>query len=114
MSNCLFCRIARGEIPADLLFQDEHVVAFRDINPQAPLHVLVVPRKHIATLNELSPADAALIGQMYLAAAHIAVEFGIAEAGYRTVINCNEQAGQTIFHLHLHMLGGRALEWPPG
>lgn len=114
MSDCLFCRIVAGEIPAEPVYQDEDVLAFRDINPQAPLHVLVVPRRHIATLNDLAPADAELVGRMHLAAARIAAEHGIAEAGYRTVFNCNAQAGQTVFHLHLHVLGGRAMGWPPG
>ncbi|AOV17279.1 histidine triad nucleotide-binding protein [Acidihalobacter aeolianus] len=114
MSDCLFCRIVAGEIPAEPVYQDEDVLAFRDINPQAPLHVLVVPRRHIATLNDLTPDDAGVVGTMHLAAARIAAEHGLAEAGYRTVFNCNEQAGQTVFHLHLHVLGGRALGWPPG
>ena len=114
MSDCLFCKIVAGEIAADPVYQDEELLAFRDINPQAPLHVLVVPRRHIATLNDLLPGDATLVGRMQLAAARIASEHGLAEAGYRTVFNCNEQAGQTVFHLHLHLLGGRAMGWPPG
>jgi histidine triad (HIT) family protein len=114
MSNCIFCRIASGEIPANVVYEDEHVVAFRDLNPQAPTHVLVVPRRHIATLNDVGEADAELIGRMYLAAQAVAARDGIAEPGYRTVFNCNADAGQTVFHLHLHVLGGRVLEWPPG
>lgn len=114
MSNCIFCRIASGEIPANVVYEDEHVVAFRDLNPQAPTHVLVVPRRHIATLNDVGETDAELIGRMYLAAQAVAARDGIAEPGYRTVFNCNAEAGQTVFHLHLHVLGGRVMEWPPG
>ncbi|MBN2886450.1 MAG: histidine triad nucleotide-binding protein [Chromatiaceae bacterium] len=114
MTDTIFGRIARGEQAADLLYEDEDVVAFRDINPQAPIHILVIPRKPIATLNALEPQDAELIGKLFLAAARIAAQEGIAERGYRTVINCNAEAGQTVFHLHLHLLGGRPLQWPPG
>jgi histidine triad (HIT) family protein len=114
MTHCIFCRIASGEIPANVVYEDEHVVAFRDLNPQAPTHVLVVPRRHIATLNDVGEADAELIGRMYLAAQAVAARDGIAEPGYRTVFNCNAEAGQTVFHLHLHVLGGRVMEWPPG
>jgi histidine triad (HIT) family protein len=114
MSDCLFCKIAGGEIPVELVYEDDDVVAFRDINPQAPLHTLVVPRRHIPTLNDLQPEDAELVGCMYLAAQRVAADAGVAEAGYRTVFNCNAQAGQTVFHLHLHVLGGRAMQWPPG
>jgi histidine triad (HIT) family protein len=114
MSHCLFCRIASGEIPATVVYDDEHVVAFRDLNPHAPTHVLVVPRRHIATLNDLVPEDAELVGRMYLAARAVAHIDGVAESGYRTVFNCNADAGQTVFHLHLHVLGGRSMVWPPG
>ncbi len=114
MSDCIFCKIAAGEIPAEILYQDEDVLAFRDLSPQAPVHFLVIPRKHIATLNELEAEDGELIGNMYLAAKQIAADEGIAEAGYRTLINCNAQAGQTVFHIHLHVLGGRNMGWPPG
>lgn len=114
MSDCLFCRIVAGEIPVEPVYQDEEVFAFRDINPQAPLHVLVVPRRHIATLNDLEAGDETLVGHLHRVAARIAADHGLAEPGYRTVFNCNEQAGQTVFHLHLHLLGGRALGWPPG
>lgn len=110
--TCLFCRIVRGEIPAKLVASDEHSVAFRDINPQAPLHVLVIPREHVASLDEAS--DPALIGRLALMAAGIARDEGFAERGYRTVINTNAEAGQTVFHIHLHLLAGRALGWPPG
>lgn len=110
--DCLFCRIVRGEIPAKLVFENDHCVAFRDINPQAPVHVLVVPRAHVASLNEAT--DAAMIGHLSLAAAEIAKAEGVAEAGYRAVVNTNRAAGQTVFHVHLHLLGGRDLGWPPG
>ena len=110
--ECLFCRIVRREIPAGLVFEDEHVVAFRDINPQAPVHVVIIPREHVASLNETT--DAALIGRLSLAAAKIAEAEGIAQSGYRTVVNTNRDAGQTVFHVHLHLLGGRHLAWPPG
>jgi histidine triad (HIT) family protein len=114
MSTCLFCRIAKGEIPASVVFQDDDVVAFNDINPQAPLHVLIVPRRHISTLNDLGPSDDALVGTMLRRAAAIAAEHGYADRGYRTVFNCNAEAGQTVFHIHLHLLAGRGLGWPPG
>lgn len=112
--SCLFCRIVAGEIPARIAYQDDQVVAFHDINPQAPVHVLVVPRVHIATLNDLSQEHEALIGVMHRRAAAIAHDLGIAARGYRTVFNCNREAGQTVFHIHLHLLGGRSLGWPPG
>lgn len=114
MSQCLFCRIAAGEIPANILYSDENVLAFRDINPQAPLHALVIPRKHIATINDLQADDAALVGKLFLAAKQVAKEAGYAEDGYRVVMNCGLDAGQTVFHIHLHVLAGRALSWPPG
>lgn len=110
--DCLFCRIARQELPVPLVYDSDDIVAFRDINPQAPTHILVVPRSHIASLNQAT--DAALLGRMSLAAAEIAAREGIAEAGYRTVVNTNSDAGQTVFHIHLHLLGGRTMEWPPG
>jgi histidine triad (HIT) family protein len=112
--NCLFCRIANAEIPASIVYQDDDVVAFNDINPQAPLHVLVVPRRHIATLNDLGPDDDGLVGTMLRRAAAIAADKGYAARGYRTVFNCNGEAGQTVFHIHLHLLAGRGLGWPPG
>jgi len=113
-SDCLFCKILAGEIPADLVYESDTAVAFRDINPQAPTHVLIIPRKHIATINDIDPEDQAIVGSLYTAAKEIAAEEGIAEDGYRAVMNCNEGAGQTVFHIHLHVLGGRALGWPPG
>jgi len=114
MTDCIFCKIAAGEIPADLIYEDDVVVGFRDLNPQAPTHVLLIPRKHIATINDLQPEDEVIIGRLYSAAAKVAVQEGFAEQGYRTVINCNEHGGQTVFHVHLHLLGGRPMSWPPG
>jgi len=114
MSDCLFCRIVAGSIPAQVVHRDDSVVAFRDVNPQAPLHVLIVPTKHIATVNDLTAEDDALIGSMFRRAAAIAAEHGYAERGYRTVFNTNRDAGQTVFHVHLHLLAGRGLTWPPG
>jgi histidine triad (HIT) family protein len=112
--DCLFCRIGRGEIPSTMVHQDEDLFAFNDTNPQAPMHVLVVPRKHIPTTNDLADDDDALIGRMLRRASAIAAERGYAERGYRTVFNCNREAGQTVFHIHLHVLAGRGLGWPPG
>ena len=114
MADCLFCKIAAGDIPATLVYQDERLIAFKDINPQAPMHVLVVPRRHIPTLNDLVGSDDQLVGEMLRRAAAIAGEHGHADRGYRTVFNCNADAGQTVFHIHLHVLGGRSLKWPPG
>ena len=113
-SNCLFCKILSGDIPAEIVFESDTAIAFRDINPQAPTHVLIIPRKHIATINDIADEDAALVGSLYSAAREIAAAEGIAEDGYRAVMNCNEGAGQTVFHIHLHLLGGRPLSWPPG
>jgi histidine triad (HIT) family protein len=112
--SCLFCRIISGEIPASKVYEDDEVFAFNDISPQAPLHVLIVPKRHIATVNDLAPADEALVGTLVRRAAAIAAENGYAERGYRTVFNCNAEAGQTVFHVHLHLLAGRRLGWPPG
>ena len=114
MTDCLFCRILKGEIPASIIYEDDHVVAFNDINPQAPLHALVVPRRHIASLNDLTPEDDALVGEMIRRAAALAKERGYAARGFRTVFNTNAEAGQTVFHIHLHVLGGRRFTWPPG
>jgi len=114
VADCLFCKIVAGQIPATIVFQDDHVVAFRDITPRAPTHVLIVPRRHIASLNDLVADDDALVGQMVRAAATIARKEGLADRGYRTVFNCNADAGQTVFHIHLHLLGGRTMAWPPG
>ena len=114
MTNCLFCRIVNREIPASIVFEDERLIAFNDINPQASTHVLVVPKRHIPTLNDLQPGDDAIVGEMVRRAAAIASERGIATGGYRTVFNTNREAGQTVFHIHLHLIGGRTLAWPPG
>ena len=114
MTDCLFCKICAGEIPADIVYEDEATLAFRDINPQAPTHVLVIPRRHISTINDLDENDRSLVGDLFLAAQHVAREAGIADEGYRTVMNCNRAAGQTVFHIHLHVVGGRDLDWPPG
>jgi histidine triad (HIT) family protein len=112
--SCLFCRIVSGEIPSAKVYEDDDLVAFKDITPQAPLHVLIVPRTHVATLNDLTPAHDALVGAMARRAAAIAKAHGFDASGYRTVINCNADAGQTVFHLHMHVLAGRGLAWPPG
>lgn len=114
MQDCLFCKIIAGQIPGKIVYQDDKVVAFRDINPQAPMHVLVVPRRHIDSLNEINAEDDGLVGELVRRGAAIAAEHGHAERGYRTVFNCNAEAGQTVFHIHLHVLGGRRLGWPPG
>lgn len=114
MTDCLFCKIAAGGLPAQRVYEDDQVLAFRDINPQAPVHVLIIPRRHIATVNDLAPDDTALVGRLYLAARQVAAEQGVADSGYRTLINCNKDAGQDVFHLHLHLLGGRRMHWPPG
>jgi histidine triad (HIT) family protein len=114
MSDCLFCRIAKREIPASIVYEDDHVLAFNDINPQAATHVLVVPKRHIASLNDLQPGDDQIVGEIVRRAAAIAKERGLAERGFRTVFNTNREAGQTVFHIHLHLLGGRSMTWPPG
>jgi histidine triad (HIT) family protein len=114
MHDCLFCRIASREIPSKVLYEDERLLAFSDINPQAPLHALVIPKRHIASLNALTPEDDGLVGEMVRRAGVIAADRGHANAGYRTVFNCNADAGQTVFHIHLHVLAGRRLGWPPG
>ena len=111
-SDCLFCRIVRREIASTIVAEDDYCVAFRDINPQAPVHALVIPREHVASLNHVK--DAEVVGRMHLLAAKIAKDEGLAERGYRTVINTNGDAGQTVFHIHLHVLGGRHMTWPPG
>lgn len=112
--SCLFCKIISGEIPGAIVHQDDSFVALKDINPQAPLHLLIVPRKHIATLNDLTASDEELVGGMMRLAASLAAENNYAATGYRTVFNTNADAGQTVFHIHLHLLAGRRLSWPPG
>ncbi len=112
--DCLFCRIVAGEIPADVVHQDERAIAFRDINPQAPVHLLVIPRDHLESLDEAARSDEALLGHLLRVAARVANELDLSEGGYRTVINTGAGAGQSVFHLHLHVIGGRRLSWPPG
>jgi histidine triad (HIT) family protein len=112
--NCIFCRIAAGEIPAKIVRQDDDTVAFRDIDAKAPTHVLVIPRRHIPSVNVLAPEDAALVGKLFLVAKEIARDDGVAESGYRLVVNAGPNAGQSVDHIHLHILGGRGLAWPPG
>lgn len=114
MSDCLFCKMIAGDIPVKPVYQDNDLIAIQDIDPKAPLHVLVIPRTHIASLNELTPEHDQLVGSMFRRAAAIANERGYSERGYRTVFNTNREAGQSVFHIHLHVLGGRALSWPPG
>ncbi len=113
-SDCLFCKILSGDIPADIIYESDEAIAFRDINPQAPTHAVIIPRQHIASINDLGPDDAAVIGNLFLVAQHIARDEGFTDDGYRVVMNCNAAAGQTVFHVHLHLLGGRQLDWPPG
>ncbi len=114
MSDTLFSKIIRREIPAAIVYEDDDVLAFRDIQPQAPVHVLFVPKRAVPTLNDLGPDDGDLVGKLVLAAAAYAKREGFAEAGYRTVFNCNEDGGQSVYHIHLHLLAGRPLTWPPG
>jgi len=113
-NNCLFCRIISGEIPSDKVYESDLAFAFRDINPQAPTHVLIVPKKHIASLNEASQEDQALLGHLTLVASKLADQLGIVAGGYRTVINTGAGAGQSVWHIHVHLLGGRVMGWPPG
>jgi len=114
LDDCIFCRIANGEIPSDKLYEDDQLVAFRDINPQAPVHVLIVPKRHIQSVNGLKDGDAKLLGHMFETARNIATALGVSGSGYRIVVNTGENGGQTVPHLHFHLLGGRALGWPPG
>ena len=114
MVDCLFCKIRDGAIPAKVIYQDERAVAFNDINPQAPLHALVISRKHIPSLLDLTPEDEALVGHMHLVAVKLARDAGVADEGFRVLFNTNRAAGQTVWHIHLHVLGGRPLAWPPG
>ena len=114
MNNCLFCNIIAGEIPSDKVYENEHVFAFRDIDPKAPTHILIVPREHIATTNDLDESHKSIVGEIVLTAKQLADDEGIAESGYRTVFNCNKDGGQAVYHIHLHLLGGRQMNWPPG
>ncbi|MBL4865389.1 MAG: histidine triad nucleotide-binding protein [Pseudomonadales bacterium] len=112
--NCLFCKIVNGEINSDIVYQDDKVLAFRDVNPQAPTHILIIPKTHISTLNDLEESNASLMGLLPITAQKLAKELGFADDGYRVVMNCNNHGGQTVFHIHLHLLGGRQMAWPPG
>ncbi|SEL18931.1 histidine triad nucleotide-binding protein [Halomonas daqiaonensis] len=112
--DCLFCKIIEREIPADIVYEDDAVLAFNDINPQAPTHMLIVPKQHIATLNDIEEGDLALVGRLQYTAAKLAAEKGFADEGYRVVMNCNDQGGQTVFHIHMHLMGGRRFTWPAG
>ena len=114
MADCLFCKIIDGEIPGDIVYENDSVLAFNDINPIAPVHILVIPKEHIATLNDLEEKHTQTLGELFLAAKQIASEKGISESGYRTVFNCNKDAQQTVFHIHLHLIAGRQMSWPPG
>ena len=114
MSDCLFCKIIERKIPSKVVHEDEETFAFEDINPQAPVHVLVIPRRHVPSVSDLSPSDDALIGRLHRLAAKIAADRGVAQSGYRIVANTNRDAGQSVFHVHLHLLGGRPMQWPPG
>ncbi len=114
MTDCVFCKIIAGEIDSDIVHSGERSIAFRDLHPQAPTHILIIPRRHVPTLEDLTPDDTPLLGEMFTVARRLAAEEGIAERGYRTVFNCREEGGQDIYHLHLHLLGGRPLAWPPG
>lgn len=112
--DCIFCKIIAGEIPANIAYEDDRLLAFHDISPQAPSHLLIIPKRHIATLNDLNSDDADLISHMVLIATKLADEQSLAKSGYRLVWNCNEQGGQEVFHIHLHLMGGRVMHWPPG
>lgn len=112
--DCIFCKIINGEIPAEIIYEDKQVIAFDDLYPKAPVHKLIIPRKHIATINDIEETDKELIGHMFYVAKELATKFDIAESGYRTLMNCNAGGGQEVFHLHLHLLGGRQMSWPPG
>ena len=113
MTDCLFCKIRDGDIPGDIVFEDDDVLAFNDVNPQAPVHILIIPKKHISTINDLED-DEPVMGKLFSAAKKLAHEKGVSEEGYRLVTNCNAGAGQTVFHIHMHLLAGRAMSWPPG
>ena len=114
MSDCLFCKIRDGEIPGDIVYENDYVLAFNDINPIAPIHILIIPKEHISTLNDLEEDHTQTMGELFLAAKAIASKEGFSESGYRTVFNCNKDAQQTVFHIHLHLIGGRKMTWPPG
>ena len=114
MTDCLFCKIRDGEIPADKVYENDDVLAFNDVNPQAPIHIIIIPRKHISTINDVEDGDEFIMGKLFSAAKNIAAQKGVSDDGYRLVVNCNEKAGQTVFHIHMHLLAGRAMSCPPG
>lgn len=114
LGDCIFCKIIKGEIPSEKVYENENIIAFKDIDPAAPVHILIIPRKHITSINDIEEDDVNIIGEVFLAAKEIAKKFGIAEDGYRVVSNCGEKAGQSVMHLHYHLIGGRSLTWPPG
>lgn len=113
-NDCLFCKIVQKEIQSDIVYEDEHVIAFKDIQPQAPLHLLIIPRQHISSLTEVTKQDRELLGHIQWVATHLAEKHGVASSGYRTVYNCGDDGQQSVYHIHLHLLGGRGLQWPPG
>jgi histidine triad (HIT) family protein len=114
MTDCLFCKMVSGEIKPDTVMETEDVLAFRDISPQAPVHILIIPKKHISTINDITNEDTEVMGKLYQVAKEIAAQEGLADPGYRTVMNCNSDGGQAVYHIHLHLLGGRQMGWPPG
>ncbi len=114
MSDCLFCKIRDGEIQGDIVYEDDDVLAFNDVNPQAPIHVLIIPKRHISTTNDLNDADEVIMGKLFSVAKTIASQRGVSDDGYRMVVNCNQKAGQTVFHIHMQLLAGRVMRWPPG
>jgi histidine triad (HIT) family protein len=114
MDECIFCKFVSGEITPEIVFQNQNIIAFRDINPQAPVHILIIPRKHIPTINDITEEDKEIVGELFLVAKEIALAENINDSGYRLVFNCNHDAGQAVYHIHLHLLGGRKMKWPPG
>jgi histidine triad (HIT) family protein len=114
MDTCIFCQIAAKKIPAAIIYEDNKLLAFHDIDPQAPVHVLIIPKEHVSTLNHLEPAHTELMGNLILTSQKVAAQLGIHEKGYRLIMNCNHQGGQSVYHIHLHLLGGRQMHWPPG
>ena len=114
MSDCIFCKIAAGEIPADKVFEDDLVVGFRDLQPQAPTHIVIIPRKHVETMNDFTEGDSELLSRIMLVCQRIAADEGLSDDGYRVVMNCNKNGGQSVYHVHAHVLGGRRMSWPPG
>lgn len=114
MTDCLFCKMVSGEIQPDIVMETDDILAFRDINPQAPTHILIIPKRHIGTINDITAEDTEIMGKLYQVAKEIAAQEGLSEPGYRTVMNCNAHGGQAVYHIHLHLLGGRQMGWPPG